>query len=128
MSWKKLVRHTCYYAIYFSHSRIITTQVRIYLKSKSLGEAIAKALDKRGETQETAAKVLKTSQGRISHLLAGDFRTKRGLVLKLCEYANIDPDRYLVSPGATHRVDQQAIDALARACGGQKHKTEAVIR
>ena len=101
--------------------------MRVYLQSEPLGEAIAKALVQMNKTQDIAAKELKRTQGQISHLLSGDFKTKNELVIQVCKYVNIDPDTFKRKPSGAG-VDRKAIEALGRACGGHKQKTAAVIR
>ena len=107
---------------------IFTTEMRVYLQSELLGLAIAKALGKMGKTQRAAAKELNVTQGAISNLLAGRFETKNALVTRVCKYANVDPNRFRVPYAQPGDLDREAVAALARACGGQKRKTEAVIR
>jgi len=102
--------------------------MRVYLQPEQLGEALAKGLAQKGKTQSTAAKELNITQGQISHFLSGHFKTKKGLVIKVCKYVNIDPDNFIETSAQTGDVGREAIDALARACGGQKQKTQAVIR
>ena len=102
--------------------------MRVYLQSLQLGQAIARELLQNGKTQKTAAKELNIAQGQLSHLLAGHFKTKNALVLRVCKYVNIDPDAFRLAAQAAGDVDRDAMVALARACGGQKQKTEAVIR
>ena len=49
-------------------------------------------------------------------------------VESVCKYVNIDPDEFREVAMKPDKVDQDAIAALTRACGGQKQKTVAVIR
>src|ERR1700722_2362212 len=102
--------------------------MRVYLQSHELGKAIAKGLLRLGQTQIQAANALKITQGQISHLIAGDFKTKNNLVLRVCEYVHIDSDEFRLAPPKVDDIDPQAIIALTRACGGQQRKTAAVIR
>jgi transcriptional regulator with XRE-family HTH domain len=102
--------------------------MRIYLQSRQLGEAIAKRLLQRRKTQTAAASELSIAQGQLSHLLSGHFKTKNTLVLRVCKYVQIDPDGFKLDTRGVGKVDRDAIVALTRACGGQKQKTEAVIR
>jgi len=102
--------------------------MRVYLQSRQLGQAIARELHQKGKTQKAAAKELDIAQGQLSHLLSGHFKTKNSLVLRLCKYVNINPDTFKLPDQDPGKVDREAILALARACGGQRRKTEAVIR
>jgi len=100
----------------------------VYLHSRQLGQAIAKELHQREMTQKQAARELETTQGQISHLLSGHFKTKNHLVLRVCKYVNINPDTFKRPDQDLGKIDPEAMAALARACGGQPRKTEAVIR
>jgi len=102
--------------------------MRVYLQSQQLGQAIARELLKNAKTQKSAAYKLKIAQGQLSHLLSGHFRTKNALVLRVCKYVNINPDTFKLAVQDVGKVDREAVAALARACGGQRRKTEAVIR
>ena len=101
--------------------------MRMLLQSKSLGKAIAAALEKTQKTQKIAAQELNVTQGQISHIVAGNFKTKNKLVIKVCNYVNIDPDRFHEQP-AKSEIDPDALAALGRACRGPKQKTNVVIR
>jgi len=102
--------------------------MRVYLQSRQLGQAIAKELFKNGKTQISAAKALNIAQGQLSHLVSGHFKTKNALVLHVCKYVNINPDTFKSAAQDMGEVDREAVVALARACGGQRRKTEVVIR
>ena len=102
--------------------------MRVYLQSRQLGQALARELLQRGKTQNSASKELNIAQGQLSHLLSGHFKTKNSLVLRICKYVNINPDTFRLAAQDVGKVDREAVVALARACGGQRHKTEAVIR
>ena len=102
--------------------------MRVYLQSKPLGEALRHALKRQGKTQKTAAKDLKVAQGAISKLFSGRFKTKNASVERVCKYVDIDPDDFRQKTAKPDKIGRDAIDALARACGGQKQKTAAVIR
>ena len=102
--------------------------MRIYVQSRKLGQAIGRALDQKGKSQIQAAKELNIKQGQISHLVAGDFKTKNRLVTKVCKYVNINPDKFRVPVQNIGKVDREAVAALARACSGHPRKTEAVIK
>src|SRR5215204_3964896 len=99
--------------------------MRVYLQSRELGQAVASALLQRGVTQLEVSKQLKITQGQLSHLVAGHFKTKNRLVQLVCDYANINPETFRIR---TAQLDPKALDALARACGGEKHRTTAIIR
>jgi len=101
--------------------------MRVYLQSHELGKALAKGLLDMGKTQQLAAKELNVTQGQISHLISGDFKTRNNLVLKVCKYANVNPDEFKPAP-KSETIDREAIIALERACGGQRRKTAVVIR
>src|SRR5690242_555569 len=88
---------------------IFTTKMRVYLQSKQLGQALAKGLAQKGKTQKDAAKDLKITQGQISHFLSGDFKTKKGVLLEVCKYVNINPDKFREIPAQTSEVDRAAI-------------------
>jgi len=113
------------YATTILHKRI---DMRIYLQSNELGKALAKGLLHMEKTQTMTAKELNITQGQISHLISGDFKTKNGLVLLVCKYVNIDPDEFKLTPPKSETIDREAIIALERACGGQRRKTAVVIR
>jgi transcriptional regulator with XRE-family HTH domain len=102
--------------------------MRVYLQSRQLGKAIADALLQKGRTQVSAASDLNIAQGQLSHLLSGHFKTKNALVLRACKYVNINPDNFILAARSADELDHDAIAALARACGGQRQKTQAVIR
>ena len=102
--------------------------MRVHLQSEPLGEAVGKALDKMGQSQKTAAKSLGISQGQVSRLVSGDFRTKNKLVVKVCTYVQIDPDTFRERPAEKNDVGREALAALGRACQGPKRKTAVVIR
>ena len=110
--------------LYFTYLQIM----RVYLQSRKLGQAIARELLKNDRTQESAAKELNMAQGQLSHLISGHFKTKNALVTRVCKYVNIDPETFRLAAQDVGQVDQEAVAALARACGGQKRKTDAVIR
>jgi len=102
--------------------------MRVYLQSQQLGQAIARELFKNEKTQKNAANDLNITQGQLSHLVSGHFKTKNSLVLRVCRYVNINPDTFKLVDQDMGNVDREAVAALARACGGQRRKTEAVIR
>jgi plasmid maintenance system antidote protein VapI len=102
--------------------------MRVYLQSRQLGQAIARELLKNDKTQTSAANELNIKQGQLSHLISGHFKTKNPLVLRVCKYVNINPDTFTLAVQDVGKVDREAVAALARACGGQRRKTEAVIR
>ena len=102
--------------------------MRVYLQSQQLGQAIARDLLKNEKTQKTAANKLNIAQGQLSHLLSGHFKTKNALVFRVCKYVNINPDTFKLAVQDVGKVDREAVVALARACGGQRRKTEAIIR
>jgi transcriptional regulator with XRE-family HTH domain len=103
-------------------------RMRVYLQSRPLGAALKEALKKLGKTQVLAASELSISQGQLSHVLSGDFKTKNGVVTKVCKYVNVDADSFATPTEASGELDREALAALSRACGGHKHKTVAVIR
>jgi hypothetical protein len=102
--------------------------MRVYLQSRQLGQAIAKELFKNGKTQIAAAIDLNIAQGQLSHLVSGHFKTKNSLVVRVCKYVNINPDTFKLATQDVGEMDREAVVALARACGGQRRKTEVVIR
>lgn len=102
--------------------------MRVYLESKTLGQALSRELLQGGKTQTIAAKELNIAQGQLSHLLSGHFKTPNALVLRVCKYVNINPDNFKAATQEVGKVDRAAVAALARACGGQRQRTEAVIR
>jgi transcriptional regulator with XRE-family HTH domain len=102
--------------------------MRVYLETRTLGQALGRELLQGGKTQKAAAKELNLAQGQLSHLLSGHFKTKNALVVRVCKYANINPDTFRLAAQEVGKVDREAVVALARACGGQRQKTEVVIR
>ena len=101
--------------------------MRIYLQSLQLGQAISRGLQQKGKTQTSAAQELNIAQGQMSHLLFGHFKTKNALVVRVCKYANINPDTFKLAEQEVGRVEREAVVALARAYGGQRRKTEAGV-
>jgi hypothetical protein len=102
--------------------------MRIYLQSRQLGQAIGRELSQKANTQQNAAKALNITQGQISHIVAGDFKTKNSTVIRICKYVKINPDNFRQTVQNVGKVDREAVAALARACGGQPRKTEAIIK
>lgn len=102
--------------------------MRTYLESKKLASTLRANLDRMGKSQNTIAKELKISQGQLSHLLAGHFKTANPLVRSICKYANIDVRSFICSNASSQVVDRNVLGVLQRACSGSRRKAAVVVR
>jgi transcriptional regulator with XRE-family HTH domain len=101
--------------------------MRVYLNATALGAQLTTLFRDRNLSQAAVASDLGVTQGEVSRILRGRFKTLNTLVTKLCTYVNIDPrDFRQVTKAATSRAD--AILALSLACKGQKSRERTVVR
>jgi transcriptional regulator with XRE-family HTH domain len=99
----------------------------MYLDATALGARLAEQLRSKGLSQSSVADRLETTQGEISKILHGQFKTRNPLVAKLCKYVNINPVDFRRTP-KTIRSRPDAVLALSLACKGQQSREKAVVR
>ncbi|MCG8425729.1 MAG: helix-turn-helix transcriptional regulator [Chromatiales bacterium] len=61
------------------------------LQKDFIAESLSKVMRDRGHDQERASSLIGIDQGRVCKILKGQFSGLNGAVLKVCNYANIDP-------------------------------------
>ena len=101
--------------------------MRIYLDASTLGARLAQQLRSKRLSQSLMASKLGVTQGELSKILRGQFKTRNLLVEKICKYVDINPMDFR-KPLKTTRSRPEAVIALSLACKGQQSRERAVVR
>jgi transcriptional regulator with XRE-family HTH domain len=109
----------------FKYATIIC--MRIYLDHDRLGSHLAQLFKAKDLSQATIARGVSATQGEISKILNGNFRTQNSLVTKLCKYAAIDIASFHKAV-VKKSAGSEAMLALSLACKGEASREKAVVR
>ena len=100
-----------------------------FIQSSVLGEEIAKAMKRRSLSQIVLSKRLNVTQGQISNVVRGRFKTENHLVLKICKYVKIDIQKYrLYSHEPNASIPPEVTAVLSRICSRKSNRRGAVVR
>lgn len=102
-------------------------QMRKYVDSVELSREIKGRLARLEMTQAELAQAVDATQGEISHILSGKFKTENDLVQRICKYVKIRTQTFRSSPPRS-RPPKEAVQALAHACRGSRLRTQTVVR
>jgi transcriptional regulator with XRE-family HTH domain len=95
------------------------------VNSLRLANALKERFFTQGWTQSQVAESLDVAQGQISKILAGKFRFGKGLVARVCKYAQINlydfQMQFTGSAGET-------VALVQRFCRGDKRREKMLIR
>jgi transcriptional regulator with XRE-family HTH domain len=103
--------------------------VKTFVQATALGEEIAKAMKQRSLSQVMLSKKLKITQGQISNVTRGRFKTENNLVLKICKYVKINPEKYRINSSDDFSdLPPEVTAALSRICSRNTNRRGAVVR
>jgi transcriptional regulator with XRE-family HTH domain len=99
--------------------------MRTYIDSHRLASRLRQEFAALKLSQTEVSKALGVTQGQLSHILAGRFKTAGHLVKRICMYVHID--WHLFKCCRSNTVSKEALAALTRACAGDKRRTAVVV-
>ena len=100
--------------------------MRKYIDAIGLSKSLKEELISRSMSQNDLANAVKSTQGEISNLLSGRFKTENNLVRRVCKYVRIDSNKYRLRLGRAPSKDVFA--ALVFACHGNSRRTRKVAQ
>lgn len=101
--------------------------MREYLDAHSLGRRLTEWLQGKELSRTSLAQTIGATQGEVSKILLGRFKTENSLVARICKYANIPLDEFRISRAA-RATNREAVTALSLACKGRLSREKAVVR
>jgi predicted XRE-type DNA-binding protein len=95
------------------------------LDSKKLGEAIKIAFKKKKYRQMKASYTLSIHQTRISRYMNGHFKRPNQTLIRICDYAGINYNDYIVPEIIDSRPFQKTVAQIIR---GDKRKEKMLLK
>lgn len=103
--------------------------MKFYLNSPNLGEEIKSAMSQRDITQMLLAKRIGVTQGQISNVVKGKFKTRNNLVLRICKYLKINCNKFHTTNSDNAVSIPPEIEAsLVRLCSHSKGAKKTVLK
>jgi transcriptional regulator with XRE-family HTH domain len=93
--------------------------------NRRLADALRARFSTRGWTQSQVARDLGVAQSQISKILSGRFRFGEGLPSKVCKYAQIDLNDFLLKSAGD---SGETLEAVRRFCRGDRRRERVLIR
>ena len=103
--------------------------MKVFLDSPRLGNEIRKVMAAQRITQMRMAEALNVTQGQISNVVRGRFRTNNNLVRRVCKYVKVNAARFRANDyRETSSVPLDISASLIRLCSRSRERRGTVLK